>query len=179
MKGETALWMVACLLLVSLPRGQQESIYHAFVGETVVLPCTTSPPGELIFSKSMLYWQIDKKIVHFFQKGQDSLGSQDKHFCGRTSLFLDQMKHGNLSLKISNVQLQDSAEYTCIYKQDQNHQTKKSYIKLNVSAPRMTEETPFSSGQSQIPSRSPPETPRLAVLSLSFHLLVTLGVWHL
>ncbi|XP_027737263.1 myelin-oligodendrocyte glycoprotein-like isoform X2 [Empidonax traillii] len=167
MKGETALWMVACLLLVSLPRGQQESIYHAFVGETVVLPCTTSPPGELIFSKSMLYWQIDKKIVHFFQKGQDSLGSQDKHFCGRTSLFLDQMKHGNLSLKISNVQLQDSAEYTCIYKQDQNHQTKKSYIKLNVS------------GQSQIPSRSPPETPRLAVLSLSFHLLVTLGVWHL
>ncbi|XP_017666537.1 PREDICTED: myelin-oligodendrocyte glycoprotein-like isoform X2 [Lepidothrix coronata] len=166
MKWETALWMVACLLLVSLPRGQPETC-RAFVGETVVLPCSTTPPGELIFSKSMLYWQIDQKIVHFFQKGQDSLGTQDKRFRGRTSLFLDQMKHGNLSLKISNVQLQDNAEYTCIYKQDADHQTKKSNIKLSVS------------GQSQIASRSPPETPRLAVFSLSLHLLVTLGVWHL
>ncbi|XP_017666535.1 PREDICTED: myelin-oligodendrocyte glycoprotein-like isoform X1 [Lepidothrix coronata] len=178
MKWETALWMVACLLLVSLPRGQPETC-RAFVGETVVLPCSTTPPGELIFSKSMLYWQIDQKIVHFFQKGQDSLGTQDKRFRGRTSLFLDQMKHGNLSLKISNVQLQDNAEYTCIYKQDADHQTKKSNIKLSVSAPPRTEETPFPSGQSQIASRSPPETPRLAVFSLSLHLLVTLGVWHL
>ncbi|XP_051626846.1 myelin-oligodendrocyte glycoprotein-like isoform X2 [Manacus candei] len=166
MKWETALWMIACLLVVSLPRGQPET-YRAFVGETVVLPCSTTPPGELIFSKSMLYWQIDQKIVHFFQKGQDSLGTQDKRFRGRTSLFLDQMKHGNLSLKISNVQLQDNAEYTCIYKQDADHQTKKSNIKLSVS------------GQSQIASRSPPETPCLAVFSLSLHLLVTLGVWHL
>ncbi|NWU17176.1 VTCN1 inhibitor, partial [Cephalopterus ornatus] len=159
--------------------GQPEATCSASVGETVVLPCTATPPGELVFSKSMLYWQIDHKIVHFFQKGQDSLGSQDKHFHGRTSLFLDQMKHGNLSLKISNVQLQDSAEYTCIYKQDEDHQTKKSFIKLSVSAPPKTEETPFASGQSQIPSRSPPEAPCLAVLSLSLHLLVTLGVWHL
>ncbi|XP_027544852.1 V-set domain containing T-cell activation inhibitor 1-like isoform X2 [Neopelma chrysocephalum] len=166
MKWETALWMVACLLLVCLPRGQPETC-HAFVGETVVLPCTITPPGELIFSKSMLYWQIDQKIVHFFQKGQDSPRFQDKRFHGRTSLFLDQMKHGNLSLKISNVQLQDNAEYTCIYKQDEDHQTKKSNIKLSVT------------GQSQIPSRSPPETPCLAVFSLSLHLLVTLGVWHL
>ncbi|NXM35582.1 VTCN1 inhibitor, partial [Oxyruncus cristatus] len=159
--------------------GRPETTCHAVVGGIVILPCTTTPPGELIFSKSMLYWQIDQKIVHFFQKGQDSLGLQDKHFHGRTSLFLDQMKHGNLSLKISNVQLQDNAEYTCIYKQDEDRQTKKSKIKLSVLAPPKTEEAPFSSGQSQIPSRSPPETPCLAVLSLSLHLLVTLGVWHL
>ncbi|NXE94327.1 VTCN1 inhibitor, partial [Menura novaehollandiae] len=118
--------------LVFIP-GQLDTTCHAFVGETVVLPCTTSPPGELILSKSMLYWQIGMKIVHFFQNGQDSLNAQDKHFQGRTSLFLDQMKHGNLSLKISNVQLPDNAEYTCIYKQTEDHQTKKSKIILNVS----------------------------------------------
>ncbi|NWW83429.1 VTCN1 inhibitor, partial [Climacteris rufus] len=119
-----------CLVLIP---GQLDTTCHAFVGETVVLPCSTSPPGELILSKSMLYWQIGMKIVHFFQNGQDSLKGQDKHFHGRTSLFLDQMKHGNLSLKISNVQLLDNAEYTCIYKQTGDHQTKKSKIKLNVS----------------------------------------------
>ncbi|NXI20055.1 VTCN1 inhibitor, partial [Irena cyanogastra] len=131
---ETALWMGACLLLASLPRGQLDTTCHAFVGETVVLPCTTTPPGELSFSKSMLYWQIGtEKLVHFFQNGRDSLEDQDKKFQGRTSLFLDQMKYGNLSLKISNVQLQDNAEYSCIYRQTETHQTKKSTIKLNVS----------------------------------------------
>ncbi|NXY13297.1 VTCN1 inhibitor, partial [Atrichornis clamosus] len=113
--------------------GQLDTTCRAFVGETVVLPCTTSPPGELILSKSMLYWQIGMKIVHFFQNGQDSLEAQDKHFLGRTSLFLDQMKHGNLSLKISNVQLLDNAEYTCIYKQTEDHHTQKSKIILSVS----------------------------------------------
>ncbi|NXQ30256.1 VTCN1 inhibitor, partial [Alaudala cheleensis] len=113
--------------------GQLDTTCHAFVGETVVLPCTTSPPGELTLSKSMLYWQIGQKLVHFFQNGQDSLDDQDKNFEGRTSLFPDQMKHGNLSLKISSVQLEDDAEYSCIYRQTESHQTKKSTIKLNVS----------------------------------------------
>uniref|UniRef100_A0A8D2M4S3 Ig-like domain-containing protein n=1 Tax=Zonotrichia albicollis TaxID=44394 RepID=A0A8D2M4S3_ZONAL len=96
--------------------------------------CCPGPPGELALSKSMLYWQIGtKQLVHFFQNGHDSLEGQDKKFHDRTSLFLDQMKHGNFSLKISNVQLGDDAEYSCIYRQTESHQTKKSTIKLNVS----------------------------------------------
>ncbi|XP_058718240.1 V-set domain containing T-cell activation inhibitor 1-like [Poecile atricapillus] len=179
MKWETALWMVACLLLSSLPRGQLGTTCHAFVGETVVLPCTTTPPGEPTLSKSMLYWQIGTNLVHFFKNGQDSLDGQDEKFRGRTSLFLDQMKHGNLSLKISNVQLQDDAEYSCIYRQTDSHQTKKSTIKLNVSAPPRIEEPPSPSEQNQIPSGSPTDVPCLAVLPLSFLLLVPLGLWHL
>ncbi|NWV47633.1 MOG protein, partial [Daphoenositta chrysoptera] len=159
--------------------GQLDSTCHAFVGETVVLPCTTSPPGELTLAKSMLYWQIGRRLVHFFQNGQDSLKAQDQQFQGRTSLFLDQMKHGNLSLKISNVQLPDDAEYICIYKQTGGHQTQKSKIKLNVSAPSRIEEPLSPSGQSQICSGSPKDVPCLAVLLLSFLLLVPLGVWHL
>lgn len=100
----------------------------------MVLPCTIAPLGELTLSKSMIYWQIgNKKVVHFFKDGQDSLKKQDEKFRGRTSLFLDQMKDGNLSLKISNVQLQDDAEYSCIYRQTENHQINTSTIKLNVS----------------------------------------------
>ncbi|XP_074670583.1 V-set domain containing T-cell activation inhibitor 1-like [Strix aluco] len=181
MKWETALWMVACLLFASLPRGQPDTTCHAFVGETVILPCTTTSPGELILSHSKLYWQIDSVLVHFFHNGQDSLTLQDKHYHGRTSLFLDQMKHGNFSLKLSNVQLLDTAVYNCIYKQTGDHpnETQKSKIKLIVSAPPITEEAPSPSGHSQISSRSPADVPRLAMLPLSFHLLVTLGVWYL
>ncbi|NXM49210.1 MOG protein, partial [Gymnorhina tibicen] len=158
--------------------GQLDTTCHAFVGETVVLPCTTTPPGELTLAKSMLYWQIGSRLVHFFQNGQDSLETQDKQFQGRTGLFLDQMKHGNLSLKISNVQLQDNAEYTCIYR-SRDHQTEKSKIKLSVSAPSRIEEPPSPSGQSQICSGSPTDVPCLAILPFSFLLLVPLGVWHL
>ncbi|KAF2975427.1 hypothetical protein EK904_001993 [Melospiza melodia maxima] len=147
---------------------QLDTTCHAFVGETVVLPCTTSPPGELALARSMLYWQIGtKQLVHFFQNGHDSLDGQDKKFHDRTSLFLDQMKHGNFSLKISNVQLGDDAEYSCIYRQTESHQTKKSTIKLNVSE------------QNQIPSGSSVDVPSLALLPLSFLLLVPLGLWHL
>ncbi|NXO87300.1 VTCN1 inhibitor, partial [Sitta europaea] len=159
--------------------GQLDTTCHAFVGETVVLPCSTTPPGEVTLSKSMLYWQIGTKLVHFFQNGQDSLEGQDKKFRGRTSLFLDQMKHGNLSLRLSNVQLQDDAEYSCIYRQTKNHQTKKFTIKLNVSAPSGIEEPPSPSEQNQIPSGSPRAVPCLAMLPLSFLLLVPLGLWHL
>ncbi|XP_074890800.1 ICOS ligand-like [Buteo buteo] len=181
MKWETALWMVASLLFASLPRGQPDTTSHAFVGETVILPCTTTSPGELISSNLMLYWQIESVLVHFFRNGQDSLKLQDPRYHGRTSLFLDQMKHGNFSLKLSNVQLFDTAVYTCIYKQtgDLLNKTQKSKIKLIVSAPSSTEEAPSPSGHSQISSRSPADVPCLAMLPLSFHLLVTLGVWHL
>ncbi|NXN79263.1 VTCN1 inhibitor, partial [Bombycilla garrulus] len=175
---EPALWMVACLLLASLPGGQLDTTCHAFVGETVILPCTTTPPGELILSKSMLYWQTGtERVVHFW-KGRDSLECQDKEFHGRTSLFLDQMKYGNLSLKISNVQLVDDAEYFCIFRQTENHETKKSKIKLNVSdAPRI-EDPPSPSEQNQIPSGSLTVAPCLAMLPFSFLLLDPLGLWH-
>ncbi|XP_030314910.1 V-set domain-containing T-cell activation inhibitor 1-like isoform X2 [Calypte anna] len=168
MKWETALWMVACFLFESLPRGQPDTTCHAFAGETVILPCTAISPGEVMLSNSMLYWQIDSVLVHFFHNGQDSLEFQDKHYQGRTSLFLDQMKHGNFSLKLSNVQLADTAEYACIYKQTGNYpnKTQKFKIKLIVS------------GQSQISSRSPTDAPCLAVLPISFHLLLSLGIWH-
>ncbi|PKK24990.1 V-set domain containing T-cell activation inhibitor 1-like [Columba livia] len=183
MKWETPLWMVACLLFASLPRvpGQPDTTCYAFVGETVILPCTTTSPGELILSKSMLYWQIESVLVHFFHNGQDSLSYQDERYHGRTSLFLDQMKHGNFSLKLSNVQLLDTAVYTCIYKQTGDHpnETQKSKINLIVSAPSSTEEAPSPSGHSQVSFRSPADVPRLAVLPIFFHLLVMLGVCHL
>ncbi|NXP51429.1 VTCN1 inhibitor, partial [Heliornis fulica] len=161
--------------------GQPDATCHAFVGETVILPCNTTSPGELSLSHSKIYWQINSLLVHFFHNGQDSLEVQDQRYHGRTSLFLDQMKHGNFSLKLSSVHLQDTAVYTCIYRQsgDLPNTTQKSKIELIVSVPSSTEKAPSPSGHSQISSRGPAVVPRLAMLPLSFYLLVTLGVWHL
>ncbi|NXR11757.1 VTCN1 inhibitor, partial [Semnornis frantzii] len=115
--------------------GQPDKTCNASVGETVVLPCSATSPGELNHSTSRLYWQIDSLVVHFFPSGQDLLKFQDKRYRDRTSLFLDQIEHGNFSLKLSNVQLLDAATYTCIYKQtgDYPNKTQKSKVKLIVS----------------------------------------------
>ncbi|XP_068011256.1 myelin-oligodendrocyte glycoprotein-like isoform X2 [Melanerpes formicivorus] len=147
MKWESALWMVACSVFSSLPRGQPDKTCNASVGDTVILPCTTTSPGELDLSNSRLYWQIDSVVVHFFHSGQDLPGFQSKRYHGRTSLFSDQIKHGNFSLKLSNVQLRDTATYTCIYKQtgDNPNKTQKSNVKLIVSGPSSAEDTPFPS----------------------------------
>ncbi|KAM9567383.1 ICOS ligand-like isoform 2-T4 [Guaruba guarouba] len=177
--------MVACLLFASLPKGRPDTTCHAFVGETVVLPCSTTSPGKLTLSNSMLFWQIEADdpqhtiVVHFARNGQDLPQFQNDHYWGRTSLFFDKMKHGNFSLKLSNVKLLDSAEYSCIYKQTGDHKTQKSNVKLIVSAPSSTEEAPSPSGHSQLSSRSPTDAPCLAMLPLSFYLLVSLGFWHL
>ncbi|NWW87146.1 VTCN1 inhibitor, partial [Rhynochetos jubatus] len=159
--------------------GQPATTCHAFLGETVVLPCTATSPGELILSSSILYWQRMTSVVHFVYNGQDLLLHQDERYHGRTSLFLDQMQHGNFSLMLSNVQVNDSGLYTCIYKQtgDYLSPTQKSEIELNVSGKiLLSSET---GRQSQISSRSSADAPQLVTLPLSFHLLVTLGVWHL
>ncbi|OXB54364.1 UNVERIFIED_CONTAM: hypothetical protein H355_011868 [Colinus virginianus] len=142
----------------------------------------------------MLYWQNEDDVVHFHHGGHDDLKYQDKQYHGRTSLFLNEVKHGNFSLKLSNVQLQDEAVYSCIYSQS-GHQTQKSKVKLHVSDTLSTGEKHLSSaflvkslvtcgppgffsGHTQISLRSAGEAPHLDVL-LSIHLLVALGVWHL
>lgn len=102
------------------------------MGETVVLPCSITPPEELNISYSKLYWQKEDDLVHFFHEGCNDLKFQDKQYEGRTSLFSSEVKHGNFSLKLSNVQPQDEAVYSCIYSQS-GHQTQKFKIKLEVS----------------------------------------------
>ncbi|NWX86091.1 VTCN1 inhibitor, partial [Nothoprocta ornata] len=163
--------------------GEPDTTCQAFVGETVILPCNITSSGELDLSNSKLYWQKESVLVHFFHNGADSLDYQDMNYHDRTSLFLDEVKHGNFSLQLSNVRLDDTAVYTCIYKQSRtpSWKTQKSRIKLYVSATVYSKA--FSvfnlSGPGKASPRSPGDAQGLDPLTFSFHLLVTLVVWHL
>uniref|UniRef100_A0A8C6ZIB4 Ig-like domain-containing protein n=1 Tax=Nothoprocta perdicaria TaxID=30464 RepID=A0A8C6ZIB4_NOTPE len=100
------------ILLSAFCPGEPDTTCQAFVGETVILPCNVTSSGELDLSNSKLYWQKESVLVHFFHNGADSLDYQDMNYHDRTSLFLDEVKHGNFSLQLSNVRLDDTAVYT-------------------------------------------------------------------
>ncbi|TKS93289.1 Myelin-oligodendrocyte glycoprotein [Collichthys lucidus] len=81
------------------------------VGEDVILPCNLTR----LFDMSTLtveWTRDDEKDVHVYRKGVD-LKDQDENFRDRTSLFREEMRSGNVSLKLTNVTELDEGKYTC------------------------------------------------------------------
>ncbi|XP_063757338.1 butyrophilin subfamily 3 member A2-like [Eleginops maclovinus] len=56
---------------------------------------------------------LNPRFIHVMRSGQELVDKKHKTFEGRTSLFLDELKNGNISLKLSNVQLSDKGKYRC------------------------------------------------------------------
>lgn len=52
-------------------------------------------------------------LVHEFKEGKDDLSDQNEMFRGRTAVFADQVRVGNASLRLKNVQLTDAGTYKC------------------------------------------------------------------
>lgn len=90
----------------------------------VILPCThtgsnitvTLSDQDIIFM-----WRFkDSIIVYDFVKGKDDLSQQDNQFKGRTSL--SDPRKGNLSLRLKNLTVNDSGQYTCFVLGSQSKQ---------------------------------------------------------
>ncbi|XP_041841780.1 uncharacterized protein LOC121640156 [Melanotaenia boesemani] len=119
---------------VSLSVGESEVIgspepVTAESGQDVVLPCYLDPPFDV--TSLTVEWRWNKATVHRYRNLKDNENAQDQRFKGRTSLFHDEMHHGNISLKLRNVFEEDAGNYTC-FVPGLNCQVKKGNIALNV-----------------------------------------------
>ncbi|XP_047454759.1 V-set domain-containing T-cell activation inhibitor 1-like, partial [Mugil cephalus] len=108
--------LVLCLLLTHCSRGQSESVDSlqtivARVGGDVVLPCQIKPSVDV--SAATLEWKRSNLFVLVWRTGADFKRQKDPSYRGRTSLFPDELKHGNVSLKLSDVKLSDKGTYRC------------------------------------------------------------------
>uniref|UniRef100_A0A8C9SVZ9 Ig-like domain-containing protein n=1 Tax=Scleropages formosus TaxID=113540 RepID=A0A8C9SVZ9_SCLFO len=86
----------------------------AVAGEDVVLPCYLKPNISAV--DLHIEWfrvQTDNPLVHLYRDHEDRNENQVPSYRGRTSLFLEQLKNGNTSLKVKNVQVSDNGEYKC------------------------------------------------------------------
>ncbi|XP_076581123.1 myelin-oligodendrocyte glycoprotein-like [Chaetodon auriga] len=113
----------------------------AVVGDDVILPCHLEPP--LNMERTTVEWSkpdlkpdpsdhlSQVEYVHLRRSWDDISDMQMQAYVGRTKLFPDQLKHGNISLKITNVTLADEGRYKCHVPKLQS-QVKESIVKLVV-----------------------------------------------
>ncbi|KAK2828596.1 hypothetical protein Q5P01_019630 [Channa striata] len=61
----------------------------------------------------VIHWYKQQTPVHSYYYNKDQFGLQNKHFSGRTSLFNSHIPHGNASLLLKRVKVQDKGRYKC------------------------------------------------------------------
>ncbi|XP_059210514.1 butyrophilin subfamily 1 member A1-like, partial [Centropristis striata] len=86
----------------------------ALAGDDVVLPCRLDPPTTATFRA--VEWTrpgLDPEYVHVHQDGRLAYQGQNPQFKYRTTLFVDQLINGNVSLKLLRVKVSDAGKYRC------------------------------------------------------------------
>ncbi|KAK2853184.1 hypothetical protein Q7C36_008385 [Tachysurus vachellii] len=94
---------------ISVPTHVQMGVY----GETVHLSCVFPVSGSWDADSTVITWQRNLEVVHSFFYGRDQPQYQSQRYANRTSLFHQEMKKGNASLRLDRTTLEDTGDYTC------------------------------------------------------------------
>ncbi|XP_029112240.1 butyrophilin subfamily 1 member A1-like [Scleropages formosus] len=105
----------------------------AVAGEDVVLPCYLKPNISAVdLHVEWFRVQIDNPIVHLYRDHEDRNENQVPSYRGRTSLFPEELKKRNTSLKLYDVRGSDDGPYKC-FVESQEWQDD-SWINLRIKA---------------------------------------------
>uniref|UniRef100_A0A673VYT6 Ig-like domain-containing protein n=1 Tax=Salmo trutta TaxID=8032 RepID=A0A673VYT6_SALTR len=87
---------------------------HAVAGGDVILPCFLKPTmNAASHTVEWLRPDLKPKEAHCYRDHRDSEEDQNPSYKRRTSLFKEELKNGNVSLKLTGVTLSDAGNYTC------------------------------------------------------------------
>ncbi|KAG7236274.1 hypothetical protein INR49_001190 [Caranx melampygus] len=111
--------LVLHLLLVSFAGGQSQLTGSsqpivASISDDIILPCHLEPAEDV--SAYTLEWtrsNLQPSFVYVWRSRQELVDDKHPLFSGRTSLFTDELKRGNISLKLSRVKPADEGRYRC------------------------------------------------------------------
>ncbi|XP_032355327.1 butyrophilin subfamily 3 member A3 [Etheostoma spectabile] len=83
-------------------------------GQSVILPCHVSVGvNDDVPSVEWSKEGLRPNIAFLYRDGCETFSEKNPVFNYRTNLIMDELKNGNLSLRISPVQLSDAGKYTC------------------------------------------------------------------
>ncbi|XP_036417969.1 butyrophilin-like protein 2 [Colossoma macropomum] len=103
-------------------------------GEDLVLPCSLEP--RISAEDMMVEWirlYLDERLVHLYVDYEDRNQRQMESYRGRTSLFKEELKKGNTSVKLSAVQPSDEGFYQCYIRYGDWDDEVKVYVEVKVS----------------------------------------------
>ncbi|XP_045567753.1 butyrophilin subfamily 1 member A1-like [Salmo salar] len=106
----------------------------ALAGDDIILPCSLKPSVNA--EDMVVEWtrsNLRKENVHLYSDGRDSNVEQVPSYSGRTSMFNEELKNGNVSLKLTRVTLSDAGSYMCFIP-TLTSQVKETTVQLFVGA---------------------------------------------
>ncbi|XP_060887295.1 butyrophilin-like protein 8 isoform X2 [Labrus mixtus] len=120
---QRSLSLLSALILLLLPCNPEDRVktIRAFAGDPVILPCHTNVSESTVEWSSTVEEGLVPKTVLVFRDGCETHEMKDPAYWYRSSLIMDQLKNGNISLRISNVQLSDAGNYTCKMIRKEDH----------------------------------------------------------
>nr|XP_020510918.1 butyrophilin subfamily 3 member A2-like [Labrus bergylta] len=86
----------------------------ARVGEDIVLPCYLDPPVDA--TDLTVEWRkpdLNPRFVYVWRDGVELAFKKHPSYEGRTSMSINKLKHGDISLKVHKVKLSDEGRYGC------------------------------------------------------------------
>ncbi|XP_074525730.1 butyrophilin subfamily 2 member A1-like [Halichoeres trimaculatus] len=103
------LLIISCQELI----GSSQPIV-ALVGDDVILPCHLNPSSDA-FDLTVEWSKSDPDTKHVFvwRNGKELEPKKHPSFRGRTQMFPEELRHGNVSVKLSKVELSDGGAYRC------------------------------------------------------------------
>ncbi|XP_029610557.1 uncharacterized protein LOC115194769 [Salmo trutta] len=106
----------------------------ALIGDDVILPCFLKPnvsAEDMTVEWTGLY--LKTRNIHLYLDSRDSNEDQHPSYRGRTSMFNEELKNGNVSLKLTRVTLSDAGSYRCFIPTLKS-QVKETTVQLFVGA---------------------------------------------
>ncbi|XP_056224311.1 myelin-oligodendrocyte glycoprotein-like isoform X2 [Seriola aureovittata] len=124
-------------------------------GDDVILPCHVEPPVNV--AGLTVEWSrpdlrpypndLQKRVgfVHLYRDSREVLDMKISSYVLRTALFLEDLRRGNISLKITNVTLTDEGRYRCFIPKLKSLK-KSSIVNLEIdqSSTNTSTETPLN-----------------------------------
>lgn len=124
--------MCLCLHTGQFRLHTPNNIVIGVAGEDAILPCYLLSPRFPL--GPAVQWTLVRPLESIevsTYKGGTQTESQGKGYQGRTEFFTSQLRRGNLSLKLKNIQVTDKGKYACQVDVSDWHE--EAYIELDVT----------------------------------------------